>query len=207
MVGHSIYIQQKVLPWLERQTVSGPEFSRIELKADTTVHLMRRVLRGQLHIGVGVMPIQDKDLWVERLGYEYFGVCIPADHPFKGKVRLSARELVNETMHWMPRSAHPALYREVTQYLYGVGIRAHNLREAWAVNQGIDLAANKLGIALVPQSAARFQCPGVLFKPLTDKLIRIETAVFARKDQMHGEISKFVHAGIAELRSKKAELH
>jgi DNA-binding transcriptional LysR family regulator len=113
LVGHSLYIQEKVLPWLQRQSTSGTEFSRLELKADTTVHLMTRVLRGQLHIGFGAMPIQDKDLWIESLGHEYFGVCIPADHPFKSKVRLSARDLVNETIHWMPRSVHPALYRQV----------------------------------------------------------------------------------------------
>jgi hypothetical protein len=67
------------------------------------------------------------------LGHEYFGVCIPADHPFKNKVRLSVRDLVNETIHWMPRSVHPALYRQVTGYLYGVGIRAHSLHEERAI--------------------------------------------------------------------------
>ncbi len=207
LVGHSLYIQEKVLPWLQRQSTSGTEFSRVVPKADTSAHLMTRVLRGQLHIGFGVMPIEDKDLWVESLGHEYFGVCIPADHPFKSKVRLSARDLINETIHWMPRSVHPALYRQVTGYLYGVGIHAYSLREARAIIQGIDLAAHKLGVALVPQSAARFQHPGVLFKPLTDKLIRIETVVFARKDRMHGEISEFVNTAIAELRSAKTELH
>ncbi len=37
-------------------------------------------------------------------------------------------------------------------------------QEGRSAIQSIDLAAAKLGIALVPRSAARFQCPGVLFK-------------------------------------------
>jgi hypothetical protein len=41
----------------------------------------------------------------------------------------------------------------------------------------------------------------VLFKPLTDKLIKIETTIFVRRDQMHGETSEFVNFAIAELRS------
>lgn len=51
--------------------------------------------------------------------------------------------------------------------LYSLG----NLQETRAIIQGTDLAANKLGVSLVPQSAACFHSPGVLFKPLTDKLI------------------------------------
>lgn len=46
------------------------------------------------------------------------------------------------------------------------------------ITQALDFAAHGVGVALVPQSASRFQRHGVLFKPLTDELIRIETALF-----------------------------
>ena len=58
----------------------------------------------------------------------------------------------------------------------------------------------------MPQSAERFQAPGVLFKPLADKSIRIETALFARRDQMRGEIKDFVDSALAELKPKKTDL-
>lgn len=205
-IGYSLYIHGKVLPFLQRQNTPGPNFTHVVLKADTTTHLKARVLRGELHVGFGVMPILDKDLWVAPIAHEYFGVCIPATHPLKNKIRLSAHDLVDETVYWMPRAVHPAFYDQVAGYLRGVGINPHNVKEAQAIIQGVDLAATNLGIALVPQSAARFQCLGVLFKPLTDKLIRIETAVFARRDQMHDEIGEFVNSVIAELRSTKSEL-
>jgi hypothetical protein len=81
-----------------------------------------------------------------------------------GCVRISARDLVKETIYWMPRAVHPAFYDQVMDYLHGVGIDSYNLQEARAILQGIGLAANKLGVAVVPQSAARFHCPEVLFK-------------------------------------------
>ncbi|MEI9979928.1 MAG: LysR family transcriptional regulator [Edaphobacter sp.] len=205
-IGHSLYIHGKVLPFLEKQTTPGSDFSRIALKADTTLHLKKRVLRGELHMGFGVMPIFDKDLWVAPIAHENFSACIPDTHPFKDKGRLSAHDLRNETLYWMPRYIHPPLYDQVTDYLSGVGHDLHNLHEARAIILGIDLAAAKLGVALVPQSAARFQCPGVLFKPLTDKLLRIETALFVRRDQMHGEIYDFVNSMLTELQSLKIEL-
>jgi len=205
-IGHSLYIHEKVLPFLQRQQQPGANFSRVRLKADTTIHLKVRVHRGELHIGFGVMPVLDRDLWVATIAQEYFSVCIPANHPFKDKLRLSAHDLIEETIYWMPRSSHPAFYEQVTDYLYGVGIHSDRLREARAIIQGIDLAANNLGVALVPQSAARFQRPGVLFKPLTDKLIKIETVIFVHRDQMHGETSEFVNFALAELRSPKTDM-
>ena len=205
-IGHSLYIHEKVLPFLQKQHAPGSDFSRVSLKADTTVHLKARVLRGEINIGFGIMPILDRDLWVATIAEEYFSVCIPADHPFKDKVRLSVHDLIEETIYWMPRPVHPAFYEQVTDYLFGVGIHPYSLQEARAIIQGIDLAANKLGVALVPHSAARFQRPGVLFKPLTDRLIKIETAVFVHRDQMHGEISDLVNSIITELRYLKTDV-
>jgi LysR family transcriptional regulator, benzoate and cis,cis-muconate-responsive activator of ben and cat genes len=206
-VGHSLYVHERVLPLLQRHHPSGAsDFPSIIVRADTTVHLKARVLRGELHVGFGVMPILDKDLWVTTIAQEYFAVCIPADHPFKDRVRLSVHDLLEEAIFWMPRPVHPGFYEQVTGYLFGVGIQPHNLHEARAIIQGIDLAAHKLGVALVPQSAARFQRPGVLFKPLTDRLIKIETAVFTHRDQVHGEVSDFVNSIITALRSPKTDL-
>ncbi len=62
------------------------------------------------------------------------------------------------------------------------------------------------GIALVPQSAAHFQYPGVLFKPLTDKLLQIETALLVRRDQMHGGVQDFVNSALAAIQPAKIDL-
>jgi len=170
------------------------------------MQLVPRVLRGELHVGFGVMPIFDRDLWVTPIAKEYFSACIPDTHPFKGKTRLAARDLANETLYWMPRSVHPIFYDQVADYLHGVGHHPDNLQEARAIIQGIDLAAHNFGVALVPQSAARFQRSGVLFKPLTDKLIQIETALFVRRDKMHGDVLEFVNAALSELQAPKTDL-
>ncbi len=205
-IGHSLCIHGKVLPLLQGQNTPGPNFTHIELKADTTIHLEARVLRGELHVGFGVMPILDRDLWVAPVAHEYFSACIPANHRLRNKIRLSVHELVDEALYWMPRHVHPAFYGQVTDYLRGAGINLDSLCEAQAIIQGIDLAASKLGVALVPQSAARFQCPGVLFKPLTDRLLKIETALFVRRDQMHGDVRDFVNSMLAQLHPSKMEL-
>jgi hypothetical protein len=42
-VGHSLYIHEKVLPFLRRQQAPGSNFPRVCVKADTTAHLIARV--------------------------------------------------------------------------------------------------------------------------------------------------------------------
>jgi DNA-binding transcriptional LysR family regulator len=152
------------------------------------------------------MPVLDRDLWVVPVAQEHFSVCIPDTHPLKDRLRISARDLTGEKIYWVPRSLHPAFYNQVTGYLVGVGHHCRNIHEARAIIEGIDLAAHKFGVALVPESAVRFQRAGVLFKPLTDKLIRIETVLFARHDQMYGDVRAFVDTALVELQPAKTEL-
>jgi len=205
-IGHSLYTHGNVLLFLQRQKPPGADFSRVVLQPDTTVQLISKVLRGKLHVGFGAMPIVDEDLWVAPIAHECFSVCISDTHPLKDRVRISISDLVNETLYCLPRSSHPAFHGQITKYLKGLGVHSHNLREAGAIIQAVSMAANQLGVALVPQSAAQFQYPGVLFKPLTDKLVRIETAFFVRRDQMHGAIRQFANAVLAELRPPKTNL-
>jgi DNA-binding transcriptional LysR family regulator len=205
-VGHSLYIHSKVLPYLERQNVPQDGFSHFALQSATTMQLKMRVLRGEVQVGFGVMPIFDRDLYIAPVLNEGFSLCIPESHTLRSKVRVAARDAANERLYWMPRSVHPAFYDHVTSYLRGVGYDLRNLREARGILEGIDFAAYKSGVALVPQSAARFQRPGVLFKPLADRLMRIETVLFVRRDQMHGAVREFVHRALGELQLSKTVL-
>ncbi len=209
LVGHSLYIYRKVLPYLEKQSISSSEFSRIELKADTTVHLVNRVLRGLLHVGFGVAPVEDKDLWVAPIVSGIFRHLYSGRSSIQGQIAASPFTILStkpSTGCLVPCILPSSGRGVVTEYLHGIGIQPHNLHEARAIIQGIDLAASGLGVALVPESAARFQYPGVLFKPLADKLIHIETTVFARRDQMRGAPGDFVQAAIAELSPRKLRL-
>jgi len=46
--------------FLQRHGAPGTDFSNLKLRADTSVQLVPRVLRGELHVVFGVMPILDK---------------------------------------------------------------------------------------------------------------------------------------------------
>jgi DNA-binding transcriptional LysR family regulator len=170
------------------------------------MQLVRRVRNGELQASFGILPILDKDIWIERVAHEPFIVCIPERHRPADHARLTARELSNETLVWRPRSIHRLFSDRVVNYLRTPKFDPRRFQEAHTIAQALDFAALGAGIALVPQSASRFQRPGVLFKPLTDELIRIETALFVRKDQMRASVKDFISlalSGIAKLKLNK----
>jgi LysR family transcriptional regulator, benzoate and cis,cis-muconate-responsive activator of ben and cat genes len=207
-VGHSPYIHGNLLSVLEQLTLPGSEGPPIALKSATTTRLVWRVLRGELQAGFGVLPIVDKALWIERVAHEPFCVCIAEHHRLATHSRLAARELSNETLVWIPRNIHRLFYDQIADYLRTLKFNLRRFQEANTITQALDFAAHGVGVAFVPQSASRFQRPGALFKPLTDDLLRIETALFVRRDQMRSSVKDFIAvalSGIAALKLNPLE--
>ena len=202
-VGHSPYIHGGLLPILEQLTLPGSEALPIVLRSATTTRLVWRVLRGELHAGFGVLPIVDKALWIERVAHEPFCVCISIHHRLATHSRLAARELSNETLVWIPRSIHRLFYDQIVNYLLTLKFTPRRFLEAHTITQALDFAAHGAGVAFVPQSASRFQRVGVLFKPLTDELIRIESALFVRKDQVHASVKDFTAVALSSIAALK----
>ena len=81
-VGHSPYIHGSLLPLLEQLVLPGSEALRIILKSYPTTQLICRVRNGEFRAAFGVLPIVDRDLWVERVAHEPFSVCIEERHRF-----------------------------------------------------------------------------------------------------------------------------
>lgn len=202
-VGHSPFIHGGLLPLLEQLSLPGSETVPIVLRSAPTIHLIWRVKRGELQAAFGVLPIVDEDLWIERVAHEPFCVCIAEHHRLATHSRLAARELSNETLIWIPRSTHRLFYDQVVNYLATLKFDLQRFQEAHTITQALDFAAHGAGVALIPQSASRFQRPGVLFKPLTDELIRIETALFVRKDQMRASVKDFIAVALSSIRALK----
>lgn len=202
-VGHSPYIHGCLLPVLEQLTLPGSDAPLITLRSASTMRLTDRVRRGALHAAFGVLPIVDNSLWIQRVAHEPFCVCLPEHHRLASHSRLAARELSNEPLAWIPRNLHRLFYQQILDYLLTLKFNPERFLEAQTITQALDFAAHGAAVALLPQSASRFQRSGVLFKPLTDHLIRTETALFVRKDQMHAIVKDFIAVALSAIAALK----
>ena len=157
-IGYSPYTHSAFLPLLNGL---GPvrhqppdEPSGIVLETANTLELVERVLRGKLHAALGVGPISDRDLWVERVGREGFSVCLPRNHRLAQKVGVTAHDLDREMVFWMPRSLQPRYYGRVMKYISNLGVQPL-FKVVKSESHALEFAAHGFGLALLP----RFRSP------------------------------------------------
>jgi DNA-binding transcriptional LysR family regulator len=210
-IGYSPYTHNAFLPLLSRLSpVSHPpgdEPSGIALETANTLELVDRVLRGQLHLALGVSPIGDRDLWVQRVGQEGFSVCLPRNHRLAQKVAVTAHDLDREVVFWMPRSLQPRFYGRVTRYMASLSVHP-TFQEVKSATHALEFTAHGFGIALLPRSsAARISYSGTVFKPLADRYLGIETVLFMRRDQRYGKLKEIVDAFLSQLLALKIEIN
>jgi DNA-binding transcriptional LysR family regulator len=209
-IGYSPYTHSAFLPLLSGLSPvrhpPGDEPSGIVLETANTLELVERVLRGKLHAALGVGPISDRDLWVQRVGREGFSVCLPRNHRLAQKVGVTAHDLDREMVFWMPRSLQPRYYGRVMKYISTLGVQPL-FREVKSEAHALEFAAHGFGLALLPRSAAHITHAGTVFKPLTDRFLGIETVLFMRRDQRYGDLKDLVDDLFTRLLALKIEIN
>jgi DNA-binding transcriptional LysR family regulator len=209
-IGYSPYTHSAFLPLLNGLSPARhsprDEPSGIVLETANTLELVDRVLRGKLHAALGVGPISDRDLWVQRVGREGFSVCLPRNHRLAQKAGVTAHDLDREMVFWMPRSLQPRYYGRVMKYIGSLGIQPL-FREVKSEAHALEFAAHGYGLALLPRSAAHISHVGIVFKPLTDRYLGIETVLFMRRDQRYGDLKDLVDDLFSRLLALKIEIN
>jgi DNA-binding transcriptional LysR family regulator len=203
-LGYSAYILSRLIPVLERlelsyqgashaHSLSGE--SRILLQSGTTAQLLEGVQDGELHAAFGVQPLPEKELWTEPITREPFCLCISKNHRLARQPAVPAKEMHREMVFFLPRASHPALYDQIIEYIESTGAKPA-LREVISFTHTMEFVAHNFGVALLPRSASRLSHTGVLFKPITDKLLWIETTLFMRRtntdDRLRGVLPQLL---------------
>jgi len=139
-------------------------------------------------------------------GREGFSVCLPRNHRLAQKPNLTALDLDREMVFWMPRSLQPRLYGRVMKYIASLGIQPL-FKEVKSEAHALEFAAHGFGIALLPRSTSHISHAGIVFRPLTDRYMGIETVLFMRRDQRYGDLKDLVDDLFARLVALKIEIN
>lgn len=215
-IGFSPYINCAILPLLYDLNLSEFEAQRVdtgkfpvaqpELASSNTPELVEQVLRGQIEVGLGIQPVQDVDLWVKPVAREPFCICVPKSHVFAQRTSISVRDLHGQSLFWFPRKFDSAFHDRTVEYVQSAGARPI-IHETGSTIHALDTVARGLGLALLPSGASKLSRSGVVFKPIADRFLQIETAIFARRDLLHGGLQDFVLFLASRLERLKLILH
>lgn len=206
-IGYSMYIHSRLIPILERMRFGAiPGLSHqeqgVELRTGTTPQLVDAVLRGELHIAFGVQPAFDEDLWMKPLAKEGFSLCISKNHRLARKPDIMINQVDGEVVFWVPRSANPHFYDHTMEYVESTGAKPR-LREVLSLAHALEIVAQDFGVALLPRSATRLTHAGVLYKPITDKPMWIESTFCRRRDVNDERIQTFLDVLLIQVANQR----
>jgi DNA-binding transcriptional LysR family regulator len=108
------------------------------------------------------------DIRVERVTTETIVVALNALHPLATEKSISLKALKDQPMVMFPTGHRPNFIDKIIELCRGEGFWPHVSQEAGDALTGIALVASGFGLALVAESAARLQLPGVVYRPLKD---------------------------------------
>jgi LysR family transcriptional regulator, benzoate and cis,cis-muconate-responsive activator of ben and cat genes len=206
-IGYSSYIHSDLVPMLQRWQLQDTGSTRgLVLESGTTTKIIERVISGQLHAGLGILPVADEQLWVTAVGREQLAVCLPKNHRLASKANLSVKDLHGEIVFWFSRAVHPGFYDQTIEYIRGQGVNPI-FHEAGAGSQAMEIVAHGFGLTLLPRSFSRFSRTGIVFKLLTDLFLRIETGLFVRNDQRQEVLQEQMRLMFSELRAFQSSTH
>ena len=119
---------------------------------------------------------------------------------------MTAYDLDHETVFWMPRSSQPRFYAQVMRYIGSLGVQPF-FKEVRGAMHTLEFVARNTGVALLPRSAAHISYAGVVFKPLADRYLGIETVLFMRRDQRYGKLKDIVDEFLSQLLALKLAIN
>jgi len=178
-----------------------PEVVRVFRERHRDVHLtlhelsgneQTRALRaGRIQVSFLRPPVDETDIEVRIIGREPWVAAIPAAHPFAKKPRVSVRSLEGEPLVTFPRDLSPVLYDQLISMCHNSGFSPAIVQEA-QMQTIISLVAAGIGIALVPETLQNLSRTGVVYKPLSGAVPKVELGVAWRRDDRSPLLQKFL---------------
>ena len=93
------------------------------------------------------------------------------------------------------------------RYFISLGVQPV-FHEVESATHAFEFAAHNFGLALLPRlGAARLSNSGIVFKPLTDRYLGIETVLVMRSDQRYGRLKEVVDDLFLRLLALKLEIN
>ena len=146
-----------------------PEW-RVEMRAASWLDPTAGLAGGDADVALLRLPFPGQDsLRTEVLLTEQRWVALPAAHPLAGRDRICFRDLWDEPFVAAP--AETGWWREwwlATGEREGHPVRIGAVTETGQPDDWLTAIANGLGVALAPESGARYYArPGVVYRPVT----------------------------------------
>jgi DNA-binding transcriptional LysR family regulator len=177
----------------------------ITLQNTTKTELIDAVRGRRLDIGFNRVLPDLPDLKVETVMIENLYVAVHKDHPLARRRVLGVRDLVNQALIVFPNNVRPTFADTVVALCMDEGFTPNIVHEVGDVMTCIALVSAGLGMAVVPESAANLQLPGVRYHLLRSPAAKVDLSCIYHADNSSPALAVFLDI-VRRLRTRKIKL-
>jgi DNA-binding transcriptional LysR family regulator len=132
----------------------------------TSAQQLKMLLSGRLDVAFVRPPVRENGIEYEFLTYETLVIALPSDHPLAAKNEIDIHDLAPMPLIVPARQVRPHSYKAIMRAFQAAGEEARIVLEAAEKQTMVSLVAAGIGLALVPNWAAKLQVPGVVYRAL-----------------------------------------
>jgi DNA-binding transcriptional LysR family regulator len=190
-VGYSTFLSPILIGIIRQARLKRHNDIKIECKSMLTESSVERVVRGELDIGFGYLPIKEPELLVRKVFEEPLAVCLPEGHALTVKQSISPEGLEGLPIIAIGRREVPFRFEETQDHFRSLGIELRYVEDCFSSMEALASVARGTGACLLPISRAR-SGDGVVVRPLDDRLLTYRSGVFVRQENEDESIQDFL---------------
>jgi len=150
---------------------------------------------GRIDLGFVGLPIEAEGVVSEVTGRERLVVAIPEEHPMARHGRIRLRDLSREAYTLWPRHLSPGRYDQLLAIFRRAGFGPPITMEGGlpSTQTVLGMVAAGLTVALVDPAIKQRVMGGVVFRPIADRGVFIESGVIYRREDPSPLLASFLH--------------
>ncbi len=167
-VGFTMCAAYSVVPGLARAYGAAFPAVALQIRELFPADLLTHVSEGKIDAAITLPIERTADIEIREIHREPLCAVLAADHRLAGAAAVELAELAGDGFVQSPREVSPALHDVIVGSCKRAGFEPQVRLEAQLQQTILTLVAERVGVALVPQSMRRTQLDGIVFKPVTD---------------------------------------
>lgn len=191
-IGYSTYLNSKLLEVVRRIQPEGNASMSITRESLLTHQAVTGVLEGEFHVGFGILPIPEPDLYTRLLLEEPVVACLPVGHHLATKSTISPEDLGNEPMVSVSKRGLPGRHEEIVTHFESLGVPLRFVADAYSIKEALWPVTQGAGVSLMTRFSASSYRHEVVIRPLSDRLLTVKSGIFTRRDHDQKLVKDFV---------------
>ena len=203
-IGYSTHLNNRLLEIVRRIQPKGIASMSVTRESLTTERAVAGVLHGDLHVGFGILPILETDIFSRLLFEEPLMACLPVGHRLATRSTIQPEDLDAEPVISVSRKGLPGRHQEIVTHFESLGVKLRFVADAYSIKEALWLVTQGIGISLMTRFSALSHRYETVVRPLSDRLLTVKSGVFTRRDHDQQLVRDFVDLAWTETATLRA---